>query len=138
MNKKYLSISFIILIVGLVIIRFYFESEPRDSSHDEFVIEGLERILSRTTDTTILNIEVYETEDEIYYLIEYSALWEEEIIENYAFEGKTWPFTIYQGSMKDYPSYTSEFEDARNNYQKKIVYSQNEIDTFISLIDEFQ
>lgn len=135
MNKKYISIMIIIVLVGLIIIRFYPKTEPRESSYDEFVMEGLRKILTRTIDTTILSVEVYETEDELYYLIEYSALWQEEIINNYAFEGKTWGFTIYQGSMNDYPSYTSEFEDAKINFQKKTVYSQNKITAFVSLIN---
>jgi hypothetical protein len=138
MNKKYISIIIITVLLVLIIIRFYPKTEPSETYHDEFVIEGLERILNRTTDTTILNIEVYETEDNFYYLIEYSALWQEEIINNYAFEGSTWGFTIYQGSMNDYPSYTSEFEDARINYQRKIVYSQNEINAFVALINTTQ
>ncbi|AUD63212.1 hypothetical protein BK010_06265 [Tenericutes bacterium MO-XQ] len=138
MNKKYISIIIITVLLVLIIIRFYPKTEPSETYHDEFVIEGLERILTRTTDTTILNIEVYETEDNFYYLIEYSALWQEEIINNYAFEGSTWGFTIYQGSMNDYLSYTSEFEDARINYQRKIVYSQNEINAFVALINTTQ
>ncbi len=135
--KKYIIPAILILVV-LSSVFLYLKTNQEDNAHEEFALVGLRRILTRTTDTTILSVEVYETEDELYYLIEYSAFWQEEIIYNYAFEGMTWGFTIYQGSMNDYPSYTSEFEDAKINFQKKTVFSQDEINAFISLINANQ
>jgi len=50
-------------------------------------------------DLGVSNIEVNETENNLYYYIEYSPWWNDEINNNYIFKGKTWDFAIVKAGQ---------------------------------------
>lgn len=134
--KKIIIPLVILIFATLLVIRFYPKPEPEDTSHADFALEGITSLLSLSTiEIDILNVEVYETTEDLYYFIEFNSILNDQISYNYVFEGKKWNFRITHGVMDLFPTFTTEFENARVNYIKKTVFTHDQISNMVAIVE---
>jgi hypothetical protein len=124
------TIGLFIITFGLLAL-FNILSNAKERNIETWILNHLDQILTYSEEAHILSIEVYETDDETFLYIRYHQNALDESIKTVIATLKS-EKTITQVTEPLFPDIMSQFEDAKLDYIEHIIYSQTEIEGFLS------
>ncbi|MBE0700584.1 MAG: hypothetical protein IH571_02745 [Acholeplasmataceae bacterium] len=121
--------SVFILMFAIILYRVF--SQNADANHDVFVQERVRFLLAGNAMIDIESIEVYETEDSVYCMIEYKITLDQETNDSFMITEKNSNFVVYHGFEQNFPAFMAAYENARTSHIAKIVYTAQQITSFV-------
>jgi hypothetical protein len=124
------AIGLLIITFGLLAL-FNILSNSKERNTETWILNHLDQIFTYSEESHILSIELYETDVETFLYIRYQQNPLEESIKTVIATQKS-EKTVTQVTEPLFPDVMSQFEDAKLDYIEHIIYSQTEIESFLS------